>query len=177
MFALLTGDGRSFWRRVYPTREAALDAFRAAYDLAQVKADSHAGVHYHTDGTGRWWRRVTAPQCGHRILNVARCQGAAGHGGDHWAYRPDGWLWRAQSDGGADMAPPGHKAYPDPRTLHARCYTQLVTETEVTDPAELARLSGGRIRAGESSSGPLTAVTDPKLLRKVLDSLNENPHE
>jgi tRNA (cmo5U34)-methyltransferase len=59
-------------------------------DMVEEFDDSLPHVTYYTDGEGRWLKRVWAVQCPETILFRDRCQGVAGHVGDHWCYLPDG---------------------------------------------------------------------------------------
>ena len=63
--------------------------FSVSDDLIEEFDDSQPQVTYYTDGKGRWLKRVWAAQCPETILFLDRCQGVAGHKGDHWCYRPD----------------------------------------------------------------------------------------
>ena len=59
-------------------------------ELLEDFDDSLPHVTFYTEGEGRWLKRVWAVRCPETILLRDRCQGVAGHLGDHWCFQPDG---------------------------------------------------------------------------------------
>lgn len=114
---------------------------------------SDASVIFRTDGAGRWWRLVWDPPCHESVHFLGRCQAPAGHAGEHWCYGPRGdyqVTYRADDPrrrGPLGVAgtstPPGHPNYVHPAEKAGQSYLDWLTETEVTDSAELAELEAG----------------------------------
>ena len=115
-------------------------------------------VMFSTDGKGHWWRREWKPQCPEKVFIMDRCQGVIGHEGDHWCF--------SEKDGSACLEQ--DEDHPDYRMLRAvrrrqttksivhrwrcrrHCYMSHYTDSDVTDPEEIARLDRGETSEGES---------------------------
>lgn len=116
-----------------------------------------------TDGKGNWWRREWMRQCPERVFIMDRCQGVEGHEGDHWCFKKDGsFAWSRDKDhseyrnAACGSTPPDHKTYRTPMEMQEHYYISHFTDSEVTDPAEIARLERGEIKNGESINRPCT---------------------
>jgi hypothetical protein len=116
---------------------------------------------YSTDGEGHWVKRVWSKQCSESIMFSRRCQGVEGHEGNHWCYAEDGsYHYDVPGDlephdiaGG--MTPPGHKSWISPVDKADDYYMGHYTDTEITDPDEIARLEADDVPEGASITGPV----------------------
>jgi hypothetical protein len=116
-----------------------------------------------TDGKGNWWRREWKPQCPEKVFIFRQCQGVEGHEGEHWCYRENGsFEWSRDKDhpdyenAASGSIPPDHKDYRTPLEMQQHYYMSHYTDSEVTNPEEIARLERGETREGESINRPCT---------------------
>lgn len=104
---------------------------------------------YHKVEDGTWLKQSFIDQCDFKFLiRGSRCQGAAGHDGDHWFYRLDGsYAWRIQEEchehdytsiGG--WSQPGHANYVSPIDKKNDFYLNHHTTENVTDEVLIDRL-------------------------------------
>ncbi|WP_235935362.1 class I SAM-dependent methyltransferase [Candidatus Laterigemmans baculatus] len=147
-------------------------------DLFDDFDETQPHVTYYTDGEGRWLKRVWADQCRETILFRDRCQGVAGHSGDHWCFQLDGsYHYKPHEDDpkrkevGCGTIPPGHTGYRTPLEMSRYRHLEFYEDLEVTDAAELERLQRGEFAANESIDAPCTEE-QIEMLRKLgrLDS-------
>jgi hypothetical protein len=124
---------------------------------------SGSNVLYTTDGKGRWIRREWKPQCSSKVFFYGRCQGVEGHKGVHWCYSASGSFQWDDNDndpkhgGCAGSTPPGHKKYVSPVKMQKHYYVAHYTDTEVTDPAIIAKLEKDQPpEKGASINRPVT---------------------
>lgn len=116
---------------------------------------------FSTDGEGHWWRREWAVQCDQEVFMAGRCQGVKGHKDVHWCYQEDGsFAWDdndddRKHDGCSGSTPPGHKSYVNPVDQIDKNWLSHYTDTEVTDPEEIARLERDEMHEGESITRPV----------------------
>lgn len=117
-----------------------------------------------TDGNGKWWRREWKLQCPESVFILDKCQGVKGHEGDHWCFTKSGsYSWSVNSDReleGHEIAggstPPDHVEYWTPLAMQEYYYRTHFTDSEVTDPDEIARLERGEMKDGESIDRPVS---------------------
>ncbi len=136
-----------------------------------------SNVMYSTDGAGHWALTTWKPQCESTVFIHNRCQGVAGHAGEHWAYAEDGtYLWHDNADapgslryksndpfrGVAGSIPPGSAEYVDPRQMAPICHLACHETIDVTDHDELTRLEtawqAGECIEGASMTGPCSSA-------------------
>jgi hypothetical protein len=95
------------------------------------------------DGPMTTYRRECADQCPAKDdLGRERCQGVLGHGGQHWYYKPNGFLvrWKRDEDvaGPHDpchsITPPGHMDYVHPKDKLKDWHTSHDRVFEVEGP-------------------------------------------
>lgn len=123
--------------------------------------DAQPHVTYYTDGKGSWVKRVWGIQCPETILFRDRCQGVAGHLGDHWCYRPDGaYHYKPhetdpqRKEVACGTIPPGNSAYRTPLEMSRFRYLEYYDDSQVTDPVEIERLQRSEFAPNESADGP-----------------------
>jgi hypothetical protein len=111
---------------------------------------------------GRWFRREWVEQCDEKVFLGDRCQGVKGHKGVHWHYKLDGTMaWDdndddPQEDGCSGSTPPGHKKYISPVEMTEHHYRSHFTDSEVTDPEEIARLKRNDTTVDEAVTRPVS---------------------
>ena len=134
------------------------------YNPFKVAEDECPNVVCSTDGKGNWWRREWKPQCNERVFLLDRCQGVLGHDGDHWCFRRDGAFgWSRDKDhpeyeqAASGITPPDHDSYCSPSDMSEHHYMNHFTDSEITDPEEIARLERNEVVDGESINRPCTA--------------------
>lgn len=108
---------------------------------------------FYTDTQGRWIKRVWGESCSEVIQPDGRCQGLRGHAGEHWCFRLDGvYQFKAQGPRGEScnhgLVLPGDPRYRTPLEMSRYHYRSHYTESEVTDPEELARQNQGGAVSG-----------------------------
>lgn len=117
-----------------------------------------------TDGKGKWLRREWKPQCPESVFILDKCQGVEGHEGGHWCFTESGsYSWSVNRDRelkgheiAASMTPPDHDNYRTPLEMQEHYYMNHFTDSEVTDPGEIARLERGEMKCGESIDRPVS---------------------
>jgi hypothetical protein len=115
---------------------------------------------FSTDGEGHWTRREWKEQCPEKVFMAKRCQGVKGHKDVHWCYQPSGCLaWDdnkddPKHDGCSGSTPPDHEKYITPLEMLNKLWLNHFTDTEVTEPEEIARLERDEIKDGESINRP-----------------------
>ncbi|GAB5517551.1 class I SAM-dependent methyltransferase [Rhodopirellula baltica] len=134
--------------------------------------DSQPHVTFYTDGRGKWLKRVWAVQCSQSILIGDRCQGVAGHDGDHWCFKSDGSYFYKPHESdprskeiGCASVPPGNLGYRTPLEMSRHRYVNFYEDTEVTDQAEIERLEQGDVGGNESVDAPATEEQIEELRR------------
>ncbi len=124
-----------------------------------------------TDGKEKWWRREWKQQCSEHVFILDKCQGVKGHEGDHWNFTESGsYTWSVNIDRelkgheiSSGMIPPDHESYRTPMEMREHYYMNHFTDSEVTDPDEIARLERGEMKDGESIDRPVS----PEELEKL----------
>lgn len=108
-------------------------------------------------------KRVWAVQCSETILLRDRCQGIAGHLGDHWCFRPDGSYHckphetdPKRLEVGCGTILPGSSDYRTPLEMSRYRHVAYYEDSEVTEPSEVARLQRGDFSPNESADLPCT---------------------
>lgn len=91
---------------------------------------------------GKWIEVFIHPQCPEFLFpGLYRCQGKAGHLGEHWCYDEVGNYLRIREGGLLEMVSPNLEEYIHP-SLHTGDWFRLFkTEKEITDPEEIAQLN------------------------------------
>lgn len=145
------------------------------------KKKHESRIHYSTDGRGRWWKRVTSPQCSNGVFFGHECQGVAGHKGVHWCFNEHGsFIYEDNDDdqtqgGCSGSTPPDHKHYRTPLEMQKEYYMQHSVSTEITDPEEIAKLEEWRDKPtkkryeyfGEASFDGPASPEDVKSLKEM----------
>ncbi len=126
-----------------------------------VTEETDAGrTMYIRQPNGGWLVCRWAAQCPEKVFMADRCQGAAGHAGEHWAFTPSGqyaWTDNAADStrhGCAGQTPPGHKHYKHPSDMWVLRYLSQATQELLTDPDKIAKLNEGELENGESLIQP-----------------------
>lgn len=95
------------------------------------------------------------------MLFRERCQGVAGHTGDHWCFRPDGsYHYRphdadpTRKDIGCGTIPSGHADYRTPLEMSRYHYLEFYEDSEVTNADVIARLEREELLSNESLNMP-----------------------
>ncbi len=103
-------------------------------------------------------------QCPEKILFRDRCQGVAGHTGDHWCYQADGaYHYKPHATDprskeiGCGTIPPGNADYRTPLEMSRYQHAAFYEDSEVTDPNQIERLQRGDFTSNESADLPCTA--------------------
>lgn len=142
-------------------------------DLSREESeDTQPTIMYSTNGNGRWLKRVWAAQCPETILIQERCQGVAGHTGDHWCFRSDGSYHYRPHDTdprrkeiGCGTIPPGHADYRTPLEMSRFRYLEFYEDSEVTNANEIARLEREELLSNESLNMPCSEEQIEELRR------------
>lgn len=128
-------------------------------------------MYYKTDD-GKWILRTWPDQCPKDMILIGKCQGASGHKGDHWAYKPDGTYCCSPnrkcgkgvppflcvrtpgheevcstdslpSDQGTSWIPPGHRDWVSPEKKAPEYHVRFWDDAEVDDAVLIAQLEAG----------------------------------
>lgn len=116
---------------------------------------------YSTNGDGIWHKHHTHPQCKYKMVLDGRCQGSAGHKGNHWLYKPDGsYAWHENSDDPdanhfknavCGWSPPDCKGYVNPVDKFKEFFRFFCEDSTVTDPEKIQKLENGELEDGEKA--------------------------
>lgn len=90
----------------------------------------------------KWHKTEWAKQCGNSSkLGAYKCQGAEGHNGDCWCYKPNGPLVLIKDEHHIIEIKPEDPKYPHPKDVQHLFYMNISSEKPITDINKIQELN------------------------------------